>query len=143
MKFNLRDLFWLTLVAGLATGWLITLLAAPPKASSLAGQVYAHGKPFNGRIFLRSEDGRVISAPVHEGKFDLKYCTTGTYEIIYEGDEADLQHLNDGGTMHIFSYGDQYVIYGSDQPTDNPYYEPIPPANRRDNWRVSREEEKK
>jgi hypothetical protein len=141
MKFTLRDLFWLMLVVGVATAWLIMLLAAPPKASTVKGRVYSRGKPFEGRIFLRSHDGVVISAPVHKGDFDLKYCTTGTYEVVYEGAEEDLRFLNDGKTIRINSYSDQFFGFGSSQDAD-PSMTVFPPiAKRRDNWRISREEE--
>jgi hypothetical protein len=139
MKFNLRDLFWLMLAVGLATGWFITLRAAPPKASAVSGQVFSRMKPFEGRIFLRSSDGLVLSAPVRNGNFDLKYCTTGTYELIFEGEEADLEYLNDGTTKQFSRYGEYFFIIGSNQPH---VAVPVPAANRRDNWRVSRDQER-
>lgn len=141
MKFTLRDLFWLMLVVGVATAWLIMLSAAPPRASSVRGRIYSRGKPFEGRIFLRSSEGIVISAIVHKGKYDLKYCTSGIYELIFEGAEEDLQQLNDGQTIHIKSYRQVHFGIGDPNEVNNTSWPPIPIAKRRDNWRISRQEE--
>src|SRR5262245_18562225 len=90
LRFTIRDLMWLTLVAGLTFGWWCWWRSIPvPVEGFIRGTALVSGKPINsGRVFLHSADGQFRGAQVANGSFDLQGVPYGKYRLTFEGDNV-------------------------------------------------------
>jgi hypothetical protein len=90
MRFSIRDLLWLTLVAAMALGWLCWWRSIPvPVEGFIRGTVLVSGKPISsGRALLHSADGQFRGTQVVNGSFDLQGVPYGKYLLTFEGDDV-------------------------------------------------------
>jgi len=74
MRFIVRDLLWLMVVAALILGWWRWWYSLPVTDGRLIqGMVVVAGKPVDsGRVFLHSPDGQFRGAQLANGTFSLQ-----------------------------------------------------------------------
>jgi len=96
MKFTIRDILWLTAVAGLALGWWLWSLSIPPVGERVTGTVAVAGAPLaNGTVCLHAiRDGQIVGALVVKGKYDLQRVPIGKYSVTVEGSGAPAKYAN-------------------------------------------------
>jgi hypothetical protein len=90
LRFTIRDMLWLTLVAGLTLGWWCWgRSTSMPAEGFVQGKVFVSGKPIgSGRAFLHSADGQFRGTQIDKGVFELKGVPYGNYWLTFEGDNA-------------------------------------------------------
>jgi hypothetical protein len=90
LRFTIRDLLWLTLVAGLMLEcWCWWRSIPVPVEGFIRGQVLVSGKPMNsGRVLLHSADGHFRGTQIAKGLFDLQGVPYGKYGLTFEGDSV-------------------------------------------------------
>ena len=95
MRFTIRDVLWLTIVAGLIAGWWCWSYSVPVADGLMQGDgliqgiVLVSGKPVDsGRVFLHSTDGQFRGTQLQKGHFVLERVPFGKYRVIFEGDNV-------------------------------------------------------
>ncbi len=90
LRFSIRDLLWLTVVAALTLGWWAWSRSLPkPAVGFIRGQALVSGKPIaTGRVLLHSPDGQFRGTQIANGSFDLEKIPYGKYWLTFEGDNA-------------------------------------------------------
>jgi hypothetical protein len=111
LRFTIRDLLWLMVVAGLSLGWWRFWYSLRGPDGPIQGIGCVAGKPIvSGRAFLHSADGQFRGAQVANGFFYLECVPVGKYRLTFEGDdvppnkfplEIDNKHRANGGTFDI------------------------------------------
>jgi len=90
MRFTIRDLLWLMVVAGLILGWWRWWYSLPvTKDGLIHGRVLVSGKPIDsGRVFLQSPDGQFRGTQFAKGCFSLQGIPFGKYRVTFEGENV-------------------------------------------------------
>src|SRR5215471_11218514 len=89
MRFTIRDVLWLMVVAGLILGWWRSWYSLPGPDGPVQGMGFVAGKPIvSGRAFLQSADGQFRGAQVAKGWFCIERVPIGKYRLIFEGDDV-------------------------------------------------------
>jgi hypothetical protein len=87
MRFTIRDLLWLTLVAALSLGWWRSSI---PKAGGqvIRGYFLDGGKPVeDARVFVHSPNGQFRGTNVVKGVFFLD-IPFGKYSVTFDGKDV-------------------------------------------------------
>lgn len=89
MRFMIRDMLWLMVVAGLMLGWWRFWYSLPAPDGPIQGIGCVAGKPIvTGRAFLHSADGQFRGAELANGWFCLERVPVGKYRLTFEGDNV-------------------------------------------------------
>ncbi|HMC10365.1 MAG TPA: hypothetical protein VKH44_03710, partial [Pirellulaceae bacterium] len=114
LRFTIRDLLWLTLVAGLTLGWWCWWRSLPvTEEGFVRGTVLVSGKPIgSGRAFLHSTDGQFRGTQVAKGLFDLQGVPYGKYRLTFEGDNVPPNRFDVELNYKCQALGMTYAIGG-------------------------------
>ena len=89
MRFTIRDVLWLMVVAGLGLGWWRFWYSLPGPDGPFQGIGCVTGKPIaKGRAFLYSEDGQFRGTEIANGFFYIERVPVGKYRLVFEGDNV-------------------------------------------------------
>lgn len=103
LRFTIRDVFWLTLVVGMALGWWLWWRSIPHE-SRVSGAITVAGKPLGeGRICFYSADAQISGAVVTNGQFQIQRITAGPFRVAIEGEGVASRYadLNSGLSAEI------------------------------------------
>src|SRR5262245_411137 len=94
MKFGIRDLLWLTMVIGLALGWVLWIRSLPPPNPQVSGTIVMDGKAMTGcQICFHTKSGQIYGSKITDGQFSLPRIPEGDYQVSIDGDGIPSRYL--------------------------------------------------
>jgi hypothetical protein len=120
MRFTIRDVLWLMVVAGLSLGWWRFWYSLPGPDGPIQGIGSVAGKPIvNGRAFLHSPDGQFRGAQLVNGRFCLQRVPVGKYRLTFEGDNVPPNRFELEIDNHCQAIGGTFDIRPTPQAISN------------------------
>ena len=86
MRFEIRDILWLTLVVGLALGWWLWWLALSASDVRVEGTIFVGGSPLDdGRICFLAANGQIFGSTVAKSNYTVQQIPAGDFRVAIDG----------------------------------------------------------
>jgi hypothetical protein len=115
MRFAIRDILWLTVVAAIALGWWVQQQSLPRPDPSITGTITVAGLPLDhGRITFVSARGSFRGAAIVAGEFSLGRIPVGTYQVTIQGENVPALYSNMTTTVTERTKSMQYGLHSAE-----------------------------
>lgn len=102
LRFTIRDVLWLTVVAAIGLGWWSWWRSLPPPDAHATGNVSINGTPLDeGELCLHSDSGPIFGARIAKGQFQIPRVPAGDYRVTIEGNGVRARYSGANSELRV------------------------------------------